>query len=89
MSQDCSGGVTVRRNTFALRAADGLTLAASPTFAIMALLAAVLGDGPAEMLCSSGNASPLSGMVAMYALMSAFHVAPWLKLIRAGRNTAH
>ena len=60
-----------------------LALAASPTFALMALLTAIAGDGPAATLCSSGNLSPLSGMVTMYLLMSAFHAAPWLKLIRA------
>jgi hypothetical protein len=27
-------------------------------------------------------------MVPMYALMSAFHLAPWLKLISRGRNRA-
>jgi hypothetical protein len=86
MSQACSGGSdgqAARRNTAGLRAADGLALAASPTFAIMALLTGVLGDGPAEMLCSAAQVSPLSGMVTMYLLMSAFHASPWLKLIRA------
>ena len=85
MSLACSGGSdgqATRRNAAALRAADGLALAASPTFAIMALLTGVRG-GPAEMLCSPAHASPLSGMVTMYLLMSAFHAAPWLKLIRA------
>ena len=62
-----------------LGAADCLSLAAAPTFAVMALLTAVLGGGPLDMLC--GAASPLSGMVPMYLLMSAFHTAPWLKLI--------
>ena len=62
--------------------ADWLSLAAAPTFAIMALLTGVLGG---DMLCSA--ASPLSGMVPMYALMSAFHSAPWLKLI-AGKRPA-
>ena len=33
-------------------AADWLCLAAAPTFAIMALLTGVLGDGPLDMLCS-------------------------------------
>ncbi len=83
MSEACSGGsdgYAPRRNAGALWAADGLALAASPTFAIMALLTAVWGGGPAEMLCSA--VSPLSGMVTMYLLMSAFHAAPWLKLIR-------
>jgi hypothetical protein len=46
----------------------------------MALLTGV-GGGPPDMLCSAAHASPLSGMAAMYLLMSAFHSAPWLKLI--------
>ena len=86
MSQAGSGasdGGAIRRSAAALRAADGLALAASPTFVIMALLTGVLGGGPAEMLCSAAQVSPLSGMATMYLLMSAFHVAPWLKLIRA------
>lgn len=57
-----------------------LSLAAAPTFAIMALLTAVLGGGPLDTLC---GASPLTGMVAMYMLMSVFHLAPWLRLITA------
>ena len=79
MSQACSGGCdggATGRDAAALWAADGLALAASPTFAIMALLTGVLGDGPAEMLCSAARVSPLSGMVTMYLLMSAFHGAP-------------
>ena len=67
-------------------AADWLCLAAAPTFAIMALLT-VLGGGPPDMLCAGAlDASPLSGMVPMYLLMSAFHLAPWLKLIARRRN---
>jgi hypothetical protein len=47
----------------------------------MALLTYVLG-GDADMMCSAAQSvSPLSGMVPMYLLMSAFHSAPWLKLI--------
>jgi hypothetical protein len=69
------------------RAADWLCLAAAPTFAIMALLT-VLG-GPPDMLCSAAqDASPLTGMVPMYALMSAFHSAPWLKLFAGRRSGA-
>jgi hypothetical protein len=64
-----------------------LSLAAAPTFAIMALLTAVLGSGAPDMLCSAMHgASPLSGMVPMYVLMSAFHSAPWLKLASRPRN---
>jgi hypothetical protein len=66
----------------ALDAAGWLLLAAAPTFAIMALLTGVLGSGRADMLCSPAHdASPLNEMVWMYVLMSAFHSAPWLKLI--------
>ncbi len=76
-------------NAAALGAADWLCLAAAPTFAIMALLTGVLGGGPPDMLCSAAqDASPLSGMVPMYLLMSAFHSAPWLKLISSRRNGA-
>jgi hypothetical protein len=70
-----------RSDAAALGAADWLGLAAAPTFALMALLTYVLG-GDADMMCSAAQSvSPLSGMVPMYLLMSAFHSAPWLKLI--------
>ncbi|MGQ0684553.1 hypothetical protein [Bradyrhizobium sp.] len=71
-------------NAIAKSVADWLYLAAAPTFAIMALLTGVLG-GPADALCSIG-ASPLVGMMPMYLLMSAFHLAPWLRLL-AGRGS--
>jgi hypothetical protein len=32
------------------------------------------------------DVSPLSGMAAMYLLMSIFHSPPWLKLISSGRK---
>ncbi len=67
-------------NAATVGAAQWLSLAAAPTFAIMALLTGVLGEGMPAMLCSH-DASPLSGMTAMYGLMSAFHLTPWLKLI--------
>lgn len=73
-------------NAVVTRAADWLHLAAAPTFAIMALLTAVLGGGSADALCSIVSASPLSGMVPMYLLMSAFHSTPWLKLILSRRR---
>jgi hypothetical protein len=65
-----------------------LSLAAAPTFAIMALLTAVAGSGPLDSLCSAATASPVGGMVPMYLLMSAFHSAPWLKLIAGRRGRA-
>ena len=74
---DAGGG-----NAAALGVGGWLTLAAAPTFAIMALLLGALGGGGSDMLCSAAqHASPLSGMVPMYLLMSAFHSVPWLKLI--------
>jgi hypothetical protein len=58
-----------------------LSLAAAPTFALMALLSATSGGGALEDFCSSAGASPLGGMIPMYLLMSAFHSAPWLRLV--------
>ena len=62
-----------------------LGLAATPTFAIMAVLTAVSGGGPADMLCSAGRGLSLGGMVPMYLLMSAFHSAAWLRLLSGRR----
>jgi hypothetical protein len=82
-----AGACAGSRNAAALGAADWLCLAAAPTFAIMALLTGVLGGDAADLLCSATqDASPLSGMVPMYLLMSAFHSAPWLKLISSRRS---
>ena len=70
-----------------LGAADWLSLAAAPTFTVMALLTAVLGGGPLDVLCSAAeHTSRLSGMIPMYLLMSTFHSPPWLKLISRQRN---
>ena len=96
MSEAYSGGSAsgaIRHesgNAVALGAADWLCLAAAPTFAIMALLTGVLGGDPWDMLCSGAqDASPLNGMVLMYSLMSAFHSAPWLKMISGRRGGTH
>lgn len=66
--------------------ADGLlSLAAAPTFLIMALLIGVNAGGMPDGLCSAAHdASPLTGMVPMYLLMSAFHLKPWLRLLSGG-----
>ncbi|CAN7183723.1 hypothetical protein LJR231_000367 [Phyllobacterium sp. LjRoot231] len=83
----CGAIRSERGNVAALGAADWLSLAAAPTFALMALLTGVLGSGPLDALCSAAqDASPLSGMVTMYLLMSAFHLAPWLKLVSSRRS---
>lgn len=78
-----SAGGTTPENTIRC-IADWLCLAAAPTFAVMALLSCLQG-GDAAMLCMGANASPLTGMAAMYLLMSAFHLAPWLRVISGGQ----
>jgi len=60
--------------------ADGLYLAATPAFAVMALITG-LSDDPMSRLCSIDSGSLLSGMLPMYLLMSVLHSPPWLKLI--------
>jgi len=84
--------MTTMRNTNAGSgsAAPGLahvlSLAATPIFAAMALWTA-LSDGAPDIFCVP--ASPLTGMGAMYTLMSVFHAGPWLRLIarRDGRRS--
>jgi hypothetical protein len=72
----------------AVGAADVLALAAAPTFAAMALLNLVLGSSQTDAICSTAHASAFGGMVPMYVLMSAFHLAPWFRLMlrRRGRG---
>jgi hypothetical protein len=66
-----------------------LSLAAAPTFAVMALLTgAVRGGGPDILCAAAHDASALGGMAPMYWLMSVFHLAPWLKLIASRRDGA-
>lgn len=66
-----------------IHVSEWLSLAAAPTFALMAFVTGILdGRGAHQMACSGTmQMSPLSGMVPMYLLMSGFHFAPWLKLI--------
>ena len=79
-------GCAIRGDEGGTPAASFLSLAAAPTFAVMALWSAVAG-GPAAMMCSSGGSVlSLNSMAAMYALMSVFHVSPWLALLSNWRN---
>jgi hypothetical protein len=68
------------RRTWPPRGAAGwLGLAASPSFALMAWIAA--NDVPRTALCGLGSSMPPMGsMTAMYLLMSLFHLSPWLRL---------
>jgi len=84
--------MTIRRETAhvfaenvsvtARRAAGWLSLAAAPTFALMAWIAA--NDVHPFALCFAGSrVMPIGGMTTMYLLMSLFHLSPWLKLTPA------
>ena len=63
-----------------------LALTAAPVFGVMALLTSTPGSA-AHMSCSAASHLPaLGGMGVMYALMSAFHCRPWLRLVSRWRN---
>ena len=79
----------MRVRTTDFGAADWLSLAAAPAFAIMALVTGLLGGGAMDVLCSAVHGAPwLNGMVPMYVLMSALHLGPWLRLISRSRSEA-
>ena len=79
----------MRVRTGPFGAADLLSLAAAPTFAVMALVTGFLGGGAMDALCAAAHGGALlGGMVPMYALMSAFHAGPWLRLISRLRSEA-
>ncbi len=71
------------RNAGAWRARDAagwIGLAAAPTFALMAWIAAT--DTSRIAICvSASGMPPIDGMAWMYLLMSLFHVSPWLRLV--------
>ena len=74
--------IDVMRRFEPYHVADWLALAAAPTFALMAVVTGILDSDPHQTGCSAAmHTLPLSGMVPMYALMSAFHSTPWLKLV--------
>lgn len=66
-----------------------LHLAATPTFALMALLNGISATGSVDMLCPAKHTGAAwDGMAAMYALMAIFHAAPWAKLATRWRHDA-
>ena len=82
--REAAGGRAGNVDAAGRGAVHWLSLAAAPTFAVMALLTGVIGASGPDVLCSGAQgASVLSGMGTMYLLMGAFHSGPWLKLICA------
>ncbi|MET3667459.1 hypothetical protein [Caulobacter sp. 1776] len=69
----------------ALDLSGWLGLAASPTFATMALWSMAFGDGQSAMICTAGRNGPIGGMTLMYLLMAAFHLPSWLRLVTRRR----
>ena len=62
-----------------------LAFAASPTFALMAGISAAAA--PVMSMCSSMSGGfSVDSMALMYALMSLFHVSPWLRLASRWRR---
>lgn len=69
------------------RVAEWLSLAAAPAFGLMALVSAIAEAGAHQTWCSAAmHGSPLTGMVPMYVLMSAFHITPWVRLASGWRR---
>ena len=75
MQRDETGVVT------ASAVAEWLSFAAAPTLAIMALLTVVRDNGLPNAFCTAADNFWPGGMAAMYMLMAAFHLVPWLRLI--------
>jgi hypothetical protein len=72
---------TMSRNRPDVPTFGWLGLAATPCFALMALVTGLVHDGGADVLCSAAHAPwSVSGMAPMYLLMSVFHAAPWLRM---------
>ncbi|HEY0182780.1 MAG TPA: hypothetical protein VGC09_08235 [Rhodopila sp.] len=66
------------------RATGWLTLAASPTFVLLACTTA----SPITLCASGSSTLPINSMATMYLLMSLFHLSPWLRLA-SGRPWTH
>ncbi len=74
---ECAG----RGHGAASRVAGLFALAATPVFAAMAVWTGWFASQPGMLCLGLQGPSPMRGMTVMYALMSVFHVPPWLKWI--------
>lgn len=58
-----------------------LHLAATPTFAVMAVFSGLSGHAASAMWCTMPGAGPgMDGMTLMYVLMALFHAGSWITL---------
>ena len=88
MSASLSASAREVHRTAARRAADGLALAAAPTFALMAISTGAWGADVGQMLCAGEQGLQIGGMTVMYIFMSIFHLTPWLRLLQTGKREA-
>lgn len=82
MTASCADGsipVPRRRRPILRRLVAWLRIAATPTFAAMAVVCQATAGHNMLPICGMG-APVLAGMAPMYLLMSLFHSPPWLKL---------
>ena len=86
ISQRKYPGGTNRSNDGRFGLPDWLHLAATPTFALMALLTSVGSDGQPMTCLGMTGSSALDSMGLMYLLMSISHAAPWVRLLQAARK---
>ncbi len=71
--------------TTILRIARLLPFTASPALALMALVTGISEAGRTNIIClTTDDISYFNDMVAMYLLMSFFHLPPWLKALSGG-----
>jgi hypothetical protein len=79
-------GLKLLQARFNIKAHDWLSLAAAPSFAMLALLNQNPRAGMPAFCAAVQGGSPLTGMVPMYLLMSIVHATPWVRLLSRRRR---
>ena len=69
--------------------AELLHLAAAPLFAGMAVVSSLSSEEASDVLCAAAHGSSwLTGMTAMYMVMSLVHLPPWIGWLSRRRHWA-